>query len=195
MVQTLNLSETRSIYIAHIGELHYVSTTGLLSEITSPEVVIRKLFENSSEATNACKRKCTNLRESHINSSSRVETHSHSNALSAYDDTNTDDKVKTTYAKKKCREGTKSPAEKKANRNQYKKGHREKMSSDQKAKQNQYLKNYRSKMTPDQKAKRVETQKAYRSRKKPIELAISEFHNIASEGPVYMGRYQIGSTD
>ena len=116
MVQTLNLSETtRSIYIGHIGELHYVSTTGLLSEITSPEVVKRKLFENSSEATNA---------------------------LSTYDDTNTDDRVKTTYyAKKKCREGTKSPAEKKANRNQYKKGHREKMSSNQKAKQNQYLKN------------------------------------------------------
>ena len=41
-------------------------------------------------------------------------------------------------------------------------------------------------MTPDQKAKRMETQKAYRSRKKPIELDISEFHNIASEGPVYM---------
>ena len=41
-------------------------------------------------------------------------------------------------------------------------------------------------MTPDQKAKRMETQKAYRSRKKPIELDISEFHNIASEGPVYI---------
>ena len=64
------------------------------------------------------------LRESHINSSSRVETHSHSNVLSTYDDTNTDDRVKTTYyAKKKCREGTKSPAEKKANRNQYKNHH------------------------------------------------------------------------
>ena len=32
----------------------------------------------------------------------------------------------------------------------------------------------------------METQKAYRSRKKPIELDISEFHNIASEGPVYI---------
>ena len=32
----------------------------------------------------------------------------------------------------------------------------------------------------------METQKAYRSRKKPIELAISEFHDIASEGPVYI---------
>ena len=41
-------------------------------------------------------------------------------------------------------------------------------------------------MTPDQKAKRMETQKAYRSRKKPIEIAISEFHDIASEGPVYI---------
>ncbi|XP_029180372.2 uncharacterized protein LOC114947944 [Acropora millepora] len=110
LVQTLNLSETtRSIYIGHIGELHYVSTTGLLSEITSPELVKRKLFENSSEATNACKRKCTNLRESHINSSSRVETHSHSNAMSTYDDTNTYDRVKTTcYAKKKCSEEGKS---------------------------------------------------------------------------------------
>lgn len=49
-----------------------------------------------------------------------------------------------------------------------------------------YLKNYRSKMTSDQKAKRMERQKAYRSRKKPIELAISEFHDIASEGPVYI---------
>ena len=49
LVQTLNLSETtRSIYIGHIGELHYVSTRGLLSEITSAEVVKRKLFENSS---------------------------------------------------------------------------------------------------------------------------------------------------
>lgn len=118
LVQTLNMSET-TIYIGHIGELHYVSITGLLSEITSPEVVKRKLFENSSEATNACKRKCTDPRESHINSSNRVETHSLSNALSTYDDTNTDDRVKTTYyTKKKCREGTKSPAEKKANRNQ-----------------------------------------------------------------------------
>ena len=55
LVQTLNLSETtRSIYIGHIGELHYVSTTVLLSEITSPEVVKRKLFKISSEATNAC---------------------------------------------------------------------------------------------------------------------------------------------
>ena len=55
LVQTLNLSETtRSLYIGHIGELHYVSTTVLLSEITSPEVVKRKLFKNSSEATNAC---------------------------------------------------------------------------------------------------------------------------------------------
>lgn len=127
------------------------------------------------------------LRESHINSSSRVETHSHSNVLSTYDDTNTDDRVKTTYyAKKKCREGTKSPAEKKANRNQYKNHHLTK-----KAKQNQYLKNYRSKMAPDQKAKRIETQKAYRSRKKPIELAISEFHGIASEGPVYMFLLQL----
>lgn len=70
--------------------MHYVSTTGLLSEITSPEIVKRKLFENSSEATNARKRKCTNLRESQIKSSSRVKTHSHSNALSPYDDTNTD---------------------------------------------------------------------------------------------------------
>ena len=41
-------------------------------------------------------------------------------------------------------------------------------------------------MAPDQKAKRMETQKAYRSRKKPIELAISEFHDIASEVPVYI---------
>ena len=41
-------------------------------------------------------------------------------------------------------------------------------------------------MAPDQKAKRMETRKAYRSRKKPIELAISEFHDIASEGPVYI---------
>ena len=41
-------------------------------------------------------------------------------------------------------------------------------------------------MTPDRKAKRMETQKAYRSRKKPIELDISEFHNIASEGPAYI---------
>ena len=74
--------------------------------------------------------------------------------MSTYDDTNTYDRVKTTcYAKKKCSEGTKSPAEKKANRNQFKKGYREKMSSDQKAKQNQYPKNYRSKMTSDQKAK------------------------------------------
>ena len=33
LVQTLNLSETtRSIYIGHIGELHYVSTTVLLSD-------------------------------------------------------------------------------------------------------------------------------------------------------------------
>lgn len=60
------------------------------------------------------------------------------------------------------------------------------MSPDRKAKQNQYLKNYRSKMTPDQKAKRMETQKAYRLRKKPIELATPEFHDIASEGPVYI---------
>jgi len=37
-------------------------------------------------------------------------------------------------------------------------------------------------MTPDQKAKRMETQKAYRSRKKSIASAISEFHDIASEG-------------
>ena len=41
-------------------------------------------------------------------------------------------------------------------------------------------------MTPDQKAKRMETQKVYRSRKKPIELAISEFHDMASEGRVYV---------
>lgn len=102
LVQTLNLSETtRSIYIGHIEELHYVSTRGLLSEITSAEVVKRKLFENSSEATNACKRKCTNLRESQIKSSSRVETHSHSNALSTYNDANTDDSVKTTYHAKR----------------------------------------------------------------------------------------------
>mgnify|MGYP001795976971 CR=1 FL=1 len=40
LVQTLNLSETTSsIYIGHIGEMHYVSTIGLLTESTLPKMV------------------------------------------------------------------------------------------------------------------------------------------------------------
>ena len=51
LVQTLNLSEaSRSIYIY---KTHYVSTIGLLSDSTSPEMIKRNLFENSSETTNA----------------------------------------------------------------------------------------------------------------------------------------------
>jgi len=61
-------------------------------------------------------------------------------------------------------------------------------SPDQKAQHNQNKKNYRSKMTSDQKAKCNEKQKAYRSRQKAIsiESAISKFHDMAAEGPVYI---------
>ena len=74
--------------------------------------------------------------------------------------------------------------EQKSKHNQYRKAYREKTSSpEQKAKQNKYKRNYRS----DQKAKCYEKHKEYKSKKKllSIESAISKFHNMDAEGPVY----------
>jgi len=128
LVQTLNLSEaSRSIYIGHIGEMHNVSTIGLLSDSTSPEMVKRNLCENSSETTNARKRKFSNVTENQIESSRRVETHLYSNALSTYDDRNASDRDKAAYNpyKRNYREANASP-EQKAKRNKYQKAYREK---------------------------------------------------------------------
>ena len=51
LVEPLNMSENcRSIYIGHIGEMHYASTVMLLSKNSSPETVKRNLFDDSSES-------------------------------------------------------------------------------------------------------------------------------------------------
>lgn len=123
LVQTLNVSETtRSVYIGHIGEMHYVSTVGLLSENTLPETVRKKLFDT----TYARKRKCSGLTERQIKSSSRVESHSNSNA-SSIEDTNASDEERIAYNayKRQCREANASP-EQKSKRNQSQRAYRKK---------------------------------------------------------------------
>ena len=69
LFEPLNASEnSSSIYIGHIGEMHYVSTEAMFSENSSPKMVKGNLFDDSPEfIVNNCKRECMSLQRARAN--------------------------------------------------------------------------------------------------------------------------------
>jgi len=183
----------RTVYIGHIGEVHYVSTVQRSLDKVDSNVFIDCQTCN----VNGCKRKynLSELQEAKPQSANKAKKH-------RTNKTTVDAKEKKRIYMKKYR------ADKKAKLKAYMRNYRAKTdSSEQKEKLNAYMRNYRAQTeSPDQKAKHNASMrnhralktvsekaqqnaymKTYRAKtKNNIELTISKFHEVVSQGPLYV---------
>ena len=149
VVEPVNRSpESRTVYIGHIGEMHYVSTKPLC-------------FGNVEAVSNNRKRK--------LDDSNKNQSHfSYLKTMSSSYTYNDSDKCSDDKANNGTPEGLSSEItiSNFANRNQYQNAYRRKMSSpEQKAKRNACQKDYRRNISsPEQKAKRNARQKDYKQK-------------------------------
>ena len=209
---TIQNSRSIHVYIGHIGEMHYVSTVAVLSERSSNvnscksnmnnckrkfndvvENQNKQLSESTVEiqspADNECSNKSAKLKlpAASISKKRRIQKANYMKQYRA-DKTTVEEKEKKRIYMKKYR-ASKAIAEYKAVNNAYKKTYRASVQSpDQKAKHNAYKKTYRASVqSPDQKAKHNAYMKDYRAKQKTnIEAAISNFHKIIAQGPLYI---------
>lgn len=206
-------NDQRSIYIGHIGEIHYISTCSEFSERNSNQIDTGDLCIDSCESTeNIQKRKCNSniteyqkkrLSENSIDSenacntigecqTSKTKKRKEQKAMRQYRaaKSSIEEKERQRIYKKNYR-ASRTSIENKEKNNEYKKHYRaSKRSTEQKAKNNEYMKNYRaSKRSDKEKAKNNAYMKKYRemcSTHENIESLICKFHEIVSQGPLYI---------
>ena len=213
--QEITQPNQRSIFIGHIGEMHYVSTREIQS-------VSRSMNDGSNESHDINLRtettkSCNNefrIQSQACDDSKNNKSKNRKKYMKQYMK-----KYRTTYAspekKAKCneylrnhRKANKTP-EQKAKENEYQRNNRKANKTPEKtAKRNEYLRNYRkANKTPEKKAKKNQYQRNYRkvnmtSEKKEkqneylrryrkdhvlsIEDSITKYHQLVIKGPLYI---------
>ena len=166
LVQPANAtSDIRSIYIGHMGQMHYVSTCNS--------------FEQDSNHRNANDIQQTIPNDSVQNEFSEIVTDKDTGIIT--NNSNQTRKRDRAAYMRQYRKLNNSP-EKRLNRNEYLKKYREMNSSPEKrSKTNEYLKKYREINETN------EYQREYRQgHKTSMEFAINRFHEIVNQGPLYV---------
>ena len=193
VVEAANVIQNpRSIFIGHIGEMHYISTVAALSERSST-------VNSSKSNTNNCKRKCNDEMEDQNKqlSGSMVESQSpadkecsNESAISKQPAASISKKRKIQKANfmRQYRANKMTAEEKEKHRINMKKYRASKVTAEDKAVNNAYKKRYRASVqSPDQKIKHNSYQKTYRAKQKnTIEASILKFHKMIAQGPLYI---------
>ena len=173
LVQPANAtSDIRSIYIGHMGQMHYVSTCNS--------------FEQDSNHRNANNIQQTIPNDSVQNEFSEIVTDKDTGIIKS-NSNQTRKRDRAAYMRK-YRKLNNSP-EKRLKRNEYLKKYREMNASPEKrSKTNEYLKKYREiNASPEKRLKTNEYQREYRQgHKTSMEFAINRFHEIVNQGPLYV---------
>ena len=173
LVQPANAtSDIRSIYIGHMGQMHYVSTCNS--------------FEQDSNHRNANDIQQTIPNDSVQNEFSEIVTDKDTGIIT--NNSNQTRKRDRAAYMRQYRKLNNSP-EKRLKRNEYLKKYREMNASPEKrSKTNEYLKKYREiNASPEKRLKTNEYQREYRQgHKTSMEFAINRFNEIVNQGPLYV---------
>ena len=173
LVQPANAtSDIRSIYIGHMGQMHYVSTCNS--------------FEQDSNHRNANDIQPTIPNDSVQNEFSEIVTDKDTGIITNISN-QTRKRDRAPYMRQ-YRKLNNSP-EKRLKTNEYLQKYREMNASPEKrSKTNEYLKKYREiNASPEKRLKTNEYQREYRQgHKTSMEFAINRFHEIVNQGPLYV---------
>ena len=164
--QTNMIENPRSIYIGHIGQMHYVSTLSALSRQSSPYEIVSKGVSNFGECFENDPKEQT-----FDNLSECLETIAENDNQSKGENNEIKDIRK-----------------RKQHRGSYMRQYRaSKDSPEKRAKRNEYQRSYRqSKASPAKRAKRNEYQRSCRQSRISVKFSIEKFHETLNQGPFYV---------
>lgn len=181
-------TDIRTVYIGHIGQMHTVSTC-----------VSSCLNQNSfeSQTINSGQKDCSNIVESPVQKTCKIKT-DQCKSPNSNNSCKTRKLDRSTYMKQ-----YKQSQENREKIKEYHNKYDAKMSISpaKRAKHNEYTKNYRRNASPEKKPKHNEYKRKYRQmnassenksknrearNKLSVEFAIEKFHEITSQGPLYV---------
>lgn len=174
--------------------MHYVSTLSTSCQTVNDDQSLNDMLESNATSSDFCqnvyKRKASNNKLGYTNKGKNMKSKS-TIVEESTSDSCVDKKAKNARYMRKyraCKSLHEHVSHQKERERKYKQSYRKRVSSEeQRPKANAYMKNYRaSKASKEQRTKVNAYMKSYRAKKSNIEYYICKFHELVSQGPVYI---------